>query len=415
MTQHTKLYDALGVTPDASPNDIDAAYLRHSIDASDLQKAQRAPLAATFAILSNSTHRRTYDLLGEDGVKLFHERDAFRPDKVVLTMTGLIATMVRGDYLDKCIGVALTAFVLGVLVVQPLLICLKVDHSLAWSWPLVMLPLWLVDSAYVANVAHAYLQQVMQDIRRQVYDMTSLVSFLLNPVKFVPVLFFTRHNLALVKAIFFVDFNVLVAMKLQGNGVTLGMHLVVCPFYILQAIIVLEATIVACKNSSTAPFLRSVLPNVLALALSVLVAFKLDNSLNDVSWPIVFTPVWIYILAVVATTSYDYVYIKSSDHRFASRNVVRYSTVATDLPANQGRPNLCHLTCVNLAVLAAFSPTILLAVRLQSGLPFTTLDLALPWCIAVGLAMGVGSVHGVGKAVPQDGDEETIALQKCAA
>ncbi|RHY71720.1 hypothetical protein DYB30_000731 [Aphanomyces astaci] len=373
--KHTKLYDVMGVAPTVTPEELKKAYRRkalqlHPDKRGNTPEAQEefTVMKAAYDILSDPKQRDIYDMMGEDGVKLVHQYGDLRPDELLAAMLNSLA---QSGPLGKCIIFSFVAVFLCFFILIPLFVCLKVDQDIGWSWLTVFTPLWILDGIYLCCVGCSFFEQA-PDIHQDAEDRPS------------PSVRILLKLLLLLKGGLFVGFQLLVAMKLQGALPNLAMPLVFAPYFVLEGFYLVEKIIAGVLSYSAFAAATAADPSagsgqsrsnlvleisnswamsVLRLSFGVLVAFKLDHTI-DTSWWITFIPVWIYIATLVVPH-------KADDHQH-------------DDGASEA--SLGGLLCVLLMTLVFMSPFFILAYRLQSA-EFSSFYVLLPWFIVVGVLL----------------------------
>ncbi|KAH9102065.1 hypothetical protein LEN26_015587 [Aphanomyces euteiches] len=377
----------MGVAPDVTPEDLKKAYRRKALQLHPDKRGNTPEAQEEFMLMKNAydilndpKQREIYDMMGEDGVKLVHQYGDLSPDELLMAMLNSLA---QSGPMGKCIIFSFVAFFLGFFTLIPLFICLKVDQDIGWSWITVFVPMWILDGIVLCCVGGSFCGQD-SDIHQEPEDRQS------TTVRVVLKL------LLLVKVLLFVGFQVLVAMKLQGSIPAISIPVVFAPYFVLEGFYLIEKIITgilsyaafaaATANDPAASFgqsrmslildiVNSWMMSILRLSFGFLVAFKLDKSL-DVSWWIVFVPVWIYVFTLLIQT-------------YARRNKQkerRSNDGNEDESDEQDSPSLLGLICIFLGIFIFMSPFFILAYRLQSA-DFSAFYVLLPWLIIVGIAL----------------------------
>ncbi|OQS06982.1 hypothetical protein THRCLA_00992 [Thraustotheca clavata] len=382
--KHTKLYDVMGVSPDVSVEDLKKAYRRkalqlHPDKRGNTPEAQEEFMAmkAAYDILSDPKQREIYDMMGEDGVKLVNQYGELGPDELLMAMLGSLSA---SGPLGKCIIFSFVALFLGFFSTIPLFFCLKIDQDVGWSWLTVFTPMWILDVIFLCCIGCSFIGDDT-DIHQEPEDRQS------KPLRLL------GKTILLVKALLFVAFQVLIAMKLQ-QSVDWSMHIIMAPYYILEGFYLLEKIVTgilaysafvratAADPSSTSGISKSDLildilnswtMSILRLAFALLIAFKVQDDLSC-SWWLVFIPVWIYVFTLLIPHIQLYVRRRHGH--------VHHSNEEEEL----GPPSLAGLLCVVVGIFCGMSPFFILAYRLQSG-EFSSFYVLLPWLIIVGLIL----------------------------
>ncbi|KAF0697717.1 Aste57867_11603 [Aphanomyces stellatus] len=340
--RHTRLYDMLAVNADVNSVDLDQAF--RSLAARLLRSEQTpethrelAAINAAFAILRNPRKRRTYDWLGEDAVTFFHDsRDLCLID-LVAKATTLLASY---QYMGFIPIVILNLSLFHVLLAN---VCMKLDLASELSWANLLWPLWTLDGQCL------------------------LVAV---------VLLFKRHSMIGSEGsntcrdagglqlwtvlIVVLGFQILVVMALEGEMPPRTTQLVLLPYYIGEGLCLLRAT---CLHR----FYVVARHSVLRLAQALLVAFKLDKTL-DISWWLVFSP---FLSLFVVQSSVGLVkwcrLVRSRRVRLGYDTVPVDATPVHGEEEDQSGPSPYIVVAVVFIRLAVYSPLVVLAYCLQSG------------------------------------------------
>jgi len=146
-------YDILGVTPDATADEIKKAY-RKQARAKHPDKNKGDPkaaeefkqLTAAYDILSDPKKRKEYDALGDSGVKLFaasvNDMGAVSPEALSAMMRTQLETLSPAQ---RGLVVCLFCCTFALVWIFPVFLCLRADDTTHWNWAIVFIPLWIVD------------------------------------------------------------------------------------------------------------------------------------------------------------------------------------------------------------------------------------------------------------------------------
>ena len=139
-------YALLSVEPHATPDEIRKAYrklaLRFHPDKNPDAGETFQKISTAYATLSDPQRRQVYDRFGEQGVQIMEQAAAYGVPPWLLNpaaQSGLLCVLL--------------VVVVGLVVVFPVILTMRIDGGLAWPWPAVFTPLWLVDLLVLALAA----------------------------------------------------------------------------------------------------------------------------------------------------------------------------------------------------------------------------------------------------------------------
>ena len=139
-------YSLLSVEPHATPDEIRKAYrklaLRFHPDKNPDAGETFQKISTAYATLSDPQRRQVYDRFGEQGVQIMEQAAAYGVPPWLLNpaaQSGLLCVLL--------------VVVVGLVVVFPVILTMRIDGGLAWPWPAVFTPLWLVDLLVLALAA----------------------------------------------------------------------------------------------------------------------------------------------------------------------------------------------------------------------------------------------------------------------
>eukprot|EP00993_Chasmostoma_nieuportense_P001156 NODE_2061_length_1289_cov_38.447504_g1961_i0.p1 GENE.NODE_2061_length_1289_cov_38.447504_g1961_i0~~NODE_2061_length_1289_cov_38.447504_g1961_i0.p1 ORF type:complete len:410 (-),score=147.08 NODE_2061_length_1289_cov_38.447504_g1961_i0:3-1232(-) len=275
-----KLYEVLGVSETATPEEIKRAYkhlvLKHHPDkagegsADTFKKIQEA-----YETISDPSKRRLYDLYGEEGMLLLD-------NDMMGGMSHLFLDPKQAIYISQLIG---AAFLL--LLLFPVLLALRVDHHYQWNWFIVFLPIFIVD---ILITILCVLSMVAKD--PETGDRTSCTAGL--------------------QVLLLVTFTVLVCCGLQG--LIHSWVVVFTPWLLLEAMSVMrlpftlrrdhfeaaqreeedmqaELGFEPIKHSYLGYVARAILKGLWRPTFALLLLLKVDGTW-DAPWGVVFLPFW---------------------------------------------------------------------------------------------------------------------------
>uniref|UniRef100_A0A7S4UY41 J domain-containing protein n=1 Tax=Ditylum brightwellii TaxID=49249 RepID=A0A7S4UY41_9STRA len=145
-------YELLGLEHDASPEEIKRAYKRQSLQMHPDKLAQRGKqvteadqarftrMKEAYEVLSDPHKRRTYDAVGERGMKWIEEPFSLDPQE-------LAHNFATSSALDRSKIFLIFVVIAVIIFLLPVLVCLMVDGHLGPSaeWTTVLTPLWIWD------------------------------------------------------------------------------------------------------------------------------------------------------------------------------------------------------------------------------------------------------------------------------
>jgi len=273
-------YVTLNVSQKATPEQIKRSYhklaLRHHPDKNPDSGELFAKISAAYAILSDPRKREVYDKFGDQGVQMVDSMVAHG------IPPWLLSPAVQGA--AACM---LLLFVLLLFVCLPILIVLRVNGSVTAAWAVVLIPLWM------ANTMLLFL--VCLGSRGGDEEHAQCSTRMLRPLCL----------LLLITA-----FEVMLAIKLESPS-TLSAWAAFSPVLALLTLVSVATLRQACctlagreslKNRETRRpaamrLLRSLLSLALQLAFVLLLIFRVDGA--DLSWWLVFAPLWALLALLV--------------------------------------------------------------------------------------------------------------------
>mmetsp|Transcript_53940 Transcript_53940/g.124184 ORF Transcript_53940/g.124184 Transcript_53940/m.124184 type:complete len:521 (-) Transcript_53940:607-2169(-) len=348
-------YEVMGISPDATPDDIKRAYrklaLRYHPDKNPDAGELFQKISAANATLSDPQKRQVYDRFGDQGVQMLESMAAHGVPKWLLTPAA------QGGILCSFLLLLVLLFV-----ALPILVLMRIDGATSASWLLVLIPLWLADGLLLAVLFGCGGEQEDEE-RSQKRACDPRVKPL---AVFVVV----------------VVMEVLLALKLDDNAFPVPWSVVFAPIALtllyslglsLHARFGTEAARAAAHEAGRAAavrLLRSLLATVLHFAFWCLLGLKLD-SLAFSWWPPLL-PLWLLLLL----------------HCYGLRSLI---TAAADAPSKEekiARRVLVVLSCTALVI--AFLSLFLLTLQLCTSLELSATLIATPLLVIVTLLLCCG-------------------------
>lgn len=396
-------YDLMGIEVDATPEVIKKAYRKkalqlHPDKRGNTPEAQEefTRMKQAYDVLSDPQKREIYDQVGEDGIKLMEDYGNMSPEEMsVLLFRSMGAFGTKG----KCVLISLVSLLFAFFLIIPIFWCLRADSTISWDWAVVCIPLWVGNGLYYCSLS---CMLVSADESEEGEEKTAPKPRLYKLYAFL-------------KALLLLVLQVFVVLKLNRD-LDWTLLQVLVPYFVYDGLNLLGAlaggvlgyqmltktsqgagvsqteTITNQRAALVVAVLRKVLLNGARIAQGVLLGLKVDGSLNETSWWLVFLPVWLYIAFFVSFPVRKYLRakpktkepnVKSSTQQQAHDAFARESVTDDDDEAASKYPLLDALCTVSVIGVLS-SPFFILAARLQDG-TFSSLYVLLPWLILVGL------------------------------
>ncbi|KAF0699225.1 Aste57867_10190 [Aphanomyces stellatus] len=368
MAKHTKYYDLMGVAPEATPEELKKAYRKkalqlHPDKRGNTPEAQDefTTMKQAYDVLSDPRQREIYDQTGEDGLKMVNGFGEMGAEEMMAAAVGALSSMGAGM---KCLLLFGVSFACALVLIIPIFWCLRVDHTVGWSWVNVFIPMWILDAFYLCFTCCAV---ASKDGPAEDDEGGELP----RPTTFARVL---GKSLLLLKTLLFVACQIFIAMKLQAS-VTWTCVAVLGPYFALEFILLVEKLIVgaslmklATPDEPTPPGLlaavcTSCFQNILRLIFGILVGLKVDESITC-SWWLVFLPVWIHVAHNLVATV---------------QNMLLAARLSGEPDA---KANVGGIACMVVGYAIFLSPFVILAARLEAT--FSSMYILLPWFILAG-------------------------------
>lgn len=144
-------YELLGVTEKATNEEIRRAYKKLSLQFHPDKIAQRRgtpsevsvqdfqKIKEAYETLMHPRKREVYDVMGPKAMPYLMNPSSIEAQ----TVAGNLAKATLGDRMKVVIGFLL---IWAILLIQPILICVKVDSDLEVSWVILLIPTWFLNS-----------------------------------------------------------------------------------------------------------------------------------------------------------------------------------------------------------------------------------------------------------------------------
>lgn len=254
----------------------------------------------------------------------------------------------RGRCLTLLLAMAHFLFALAI----PFLCCLRVDNLISWTWAAVLFPLWVLDAVYYGSALFSLL-----------FADTKLYSFC--------------------KELLLLLVQISIVLKLDGD-VDWSLVTVLTPYLLCELLNLLEAVaggvlghqmlvndsigagvsrtedIQEERQLLTRAVGRKSMLTLLRMAQALLIGMKVDGSLDDTTWWLILTPVWLHVAYFFWYPVNKYLNSTSS-HR------------------------LLDAVCTTLVLVVLVLPLFLLAKRLEGDV-MSSFDILLPWMILMGIS-----------------------------
>jgi len=163
-------YALLSIRKNDPPEKIRKAYIKKSLQyhpdkiALDQNKSNHSnseelflKIKDAYETLSDPKKRRVYDILGNDGVRMFHGTSS---TAVSFDPQTLLYNLANASFMHKTRLFILVLLLLGILISAPVLICMKVDDDNDYrgltdiSWFVILVPIWFLDFCILTLMAY---------------------------------------------------------------------------------------------------------------------------------------------------------------------------------------------------------------------------------------------------------------------
>jgi len=141
---HTKLYEALELEPSATEDEIKRAYkkmaLKYHPDKNGGATTDKfKEISSAYNVLNDPTTKEIYDTYGEEGLALY--------ENGVLGEEGELMRIL--PFLESpgsmCLLIMVGVILWSLVCLIPIFVTLKTDDVVDWSWPVVFIPLWILN------------------------------------------------------------------------------------------------------------------------------------------------------------------------------------------------------------------------------------------------------------------------------
>ncbi|KAG7379014.1 hypothetical protein PHYPSEUDO_009146 [Phytophthora pseudosyringae] len=396
-------YDLMGIEADATPEQIKKAYRRKALQLHPDKRGNTPESQEEFTrmkqaydVLSDPQKREVYDQVGEDGIKLMEDYGNMSPEEM---STLLFRSMGAFGAKGKCVLILLVSLLFAFFLLIPIFWCLRADSTISWNWAVVCIPLWIVDAIYYCCLGCMY---ASSDAGMDPEDKASEKPPLYKLYAFL-------------KALLLLVLQVFLALKLNGD-LSWTLVEVLIPYFVYDGLNLLEGLAggvlgynMLTKNSEGAgvshtedikkrraalvvAVVRKLILNLARIAQAVLLGLKVDSSLGDASWWLVFIPVWLYVAFFVSFPVRKYFRAKvaakepksNSPRQQNTHDAYTRESVTEEEDEAVSKFPLLDALCTILVICALMSPFFILSARLQDG-SFSSIYVLLPWLIVVGL------------------------------
>lgn len=230
----TEFYEILEVPANASLETIRSSYRRKALqyhpdkirqrlrrDPTDEEKEMDLKIKEVYKVLSDPRKRRLYNRLGSDGY-----RYAENPSELMQSEDGaktVIENFQRNNA-DKILALSMIFGIIFASILQPILICLKIDGDLNATWAEVLIPLFVFDFFLIVDGFGG----LCMPNPTEVDDDGNLPEQITLSDRL-------KASCQLVIYILFIAFQALLVQKMDGDADSLNWNVVFLPWYLWEA------------------------------------------------------------------------------------------------------------------------------------------------------------------------------------
>ncbi|KAG2179001.1 hypothetical protein INT43_001850 [Umbelopsis isabellina] len=149
----TALYDTLGISKSATPEEVKKAYrrlaLRYHPDKNPDSAEQFKDISHAYEVLSDEKKRKVYDRYGELG----------------LNMMGTVASPLFDPEIESmlCTLFMTLATTFALLIIFFVFLSVKIDNYVSWTWAVVWIPLWICSAVAILSFFTHLLRSFKED------------------------------------------------------------------------------------------------------------------------------------------------------------------------------------------------------------------------------------------------------------
>lgn len=151
----TELYAVLGVSRSADTEEIRSAYKSRCIEMhpdkfaqrgmrmTNVEREQFQRIKEAYEVLADPARRQMYDVIGEKGMR-------WMEDPFSLDPKDLVENFVASHFFDRFKIFILVLIVVAIVLAPPILLCLRAENKINYSWALILTPLWIINAIAIA-------------------------------------------------------------------------------------------------------------------------------------------------------------------------------------------------------------------------------------------------------------------------
>mmetsp|Transcript_56253 Transcript_56253/g.137986 ORF Transcript_56253/g.137986 Transcript_56253/m.137986 type:complete len:410 (-) Transcript_56253:1-1230(-) len=358
------LYEVLGVERDATDSQLKRAYHKLAMvhhpdkrannpDGSDKTFKE---IGYAYHILSDPDKRQIYDLGGSEAVEQ-------QEGMANINIDMLLLNVLMWETGQKMCFLCVLMLMLMEVIILPLLIALRLDGSLEWSWFGVFAPLWIPLGLMVLGLLYAPFQIKMlfkaagDDAQKVMQARAGAMGCVVMGVLFGC----------------FAGSLAMLCERLEGDSGLTYVHVLI-PVLVVEGLITLSLCAAPMKDA-----LEALVWKTLRVAFLVLVAMKLDGS--ALSWFVALGPLIVWSTLSLAMLTKEYMEHKQLRAKGKERNV------HLDEEASKYAPFFFGLrACVLGGILIS---VVLLSLKLDLGVPVSYAGMVAPSLFSFAVAYGM--------------------------